>query len=603
VRAPGRERAARGAGVGRRARGAVRALRAGVLALTWALGCGSTGSDALPPAPTALRVGDRREVELKFLRFDVSNFEQTLTREDVLALPKQVQERLWLLDLDLSNGPNAPRLLDNALAAIKKLDPAGLTPASRNLQRLLKMTPDTADLQGTSLEQLIALAPLLGIAPREVLAGMMGVNVEDTFLSPQVVSETILELVIATHPAAQKRPGPVTAAHPDGLYPVTPGFLPVTLADAASDFATLSAKFGPYDAGGVKHPGFISGETRARVLSEDFRMTVRANANALPYKGVDLTLGEVASVNSVPSQIRGLFDFDDPNWLRIEGLVEGTPRIESLTFRVVESPQFLPGGQSPLPGQVGNSPAWQLPPWQLERVLLEGGRRSFQDRDAFLSFTQPGKAEPLVTAEVKKGWQQINVQANIGAPPAPSYLWDILLEVAQVRLHDGGIPEGEGAVEFTLKDIPVGTDTDAIQQTIRDNLQADPSSLLDVATRLIDSSSGDADFYYYRVSPGGPPAQQGDWLFFISEADLPKDEEGTIVRPYGYEKPGFYADEGLTEKLSSKDDIEGDTEHEKVKIKEGDRLFVEGKQGRVFRVDVGGPRGANGRLFSLVRIR
>lgn len=583
----------------------MRAARAAIVALALAAGCGSAGGDEAAKLPVGdpLGVGERRNVELKFLRFDVSNFEQTMTRKDVLALPKQVQERLWLLDLDLSNGPNAPRLLDNAMTAIKNLDPAGLSPAARNLQRLLKMTPDTADLQGTSLEQLIALAPLLGISPREVLAGMMGVNVEDTFLSPQIISETILQLVISTHPAAQKRPGPVTAAHPDGLYPVTPGFLPVTLADAASDFATLSAKFGPHDAGGVKHPGFISGETRARVLTDDFKLTVRANANALPYKGVDLVTCEVASVNSVPSQIRGLFDFDDPNWLRIEGLVEGTPLIESLTFRVVESPQFVPGGRSPLPGQVGNSLAWQLPTWQLERVLIEGGRRAFQDRTTKLSFTQPGKTDPLVTAQVDKGWQQIFVQANIGSPPPPSYLWDILLEVAQVRLHDGGIPEGEAAVEFTLKDIPVGTDTEAITQTIRDNLRADPASLLDVATRIIDSSSGDADFYFYRTSPGAPPAQQGDWLYFVSETDLPRDKDGTPVRPYDYATPGFFADEQLSEKRSSKDDVEGDTEHEKVKIREGDVLHVEGKKGRVFRVEVGARSGINGRFFSIQRVR
>jgi hypothetical protein len=550
-----------------------------------------------------MAVGERREVELRFLRFDVTNFEQTLTREDVLALPRRVQERLWLLDLDLSNGPSAPRLLDNALTAIKNLDPATLSPASRNLQRLLKMTPDTADLQGTSLEQLIELAPLLGISPREVLAGMLGVNVEDTFLSPQVISETILQLVIATHPAAQKRPGPVTAEHPDGLYPVAPGFLPVTLADAVSDFSTLSTKFGPYNAGGVKHPGFIAGETRARVLGDDFRMTVRANANALPYKGVDLTTASVASVNPVPSQIRGLFDFDDPNWLRIEGLTPGSPVLESLTFRIAESPQFLPGGQSPLPSQVGNSPAWQAPPWQLERVLIEGGRRAFQDRSTLLSFSQPGKTEPLVTAQVDKGWQQIAVLANIGSPPSPSYLWDILLEVAQVRLHDGGIPEGEAGVEFTLTNVPVGTDTDAITQAIRSNLQADPASLLDVATRILDSSSGDADFYYYRASPGASPSQQGDWLFFVAESDLPRDEDGSLMRGYDYKSPGFFADEALSEKRSSKVELEGDTEHEKVRVREGDRLFVEGKRGAVFRVEVGPASGINGRRFSLVRVR
>src|SRR5262249_48974686 len=152
------------------------------------------GCSADLPAPdrddTPLAVGASRTIELRFLKFDVSNFEQTMTKKDILALPDDVRERLWLLDLDLTSGPNTPRLLDNALAAVKALDPATLAPAARNMQRLLKMTPDTADLAGTNLEKLISLAPLVGIAPARVLADLMGVDVEDTVLSPEVVART-----------------------------------------------------------------------------------------------------------------------------------------------------------------------------------------------------------------------------------------------------------------------------------------------------------------------------------------------------------------------------------------------------------------------------
>jgi hypothetical protein len=576
-------------------------MLAAVVAL--AVGCSGEDEDDDGDRLAPLKPGEARRVELTYLRFDVANFEQTLTRKDIEALPASIKDRLWLLDLDLSNGPNAPRLLDNALEAIKRLDPSGLSPAARNLQRLLKMTPDTADLKGTSLEQLIELSPLLGIAPRDVLAGLLGINVEDTFLQPSVLSQAILEGVITTHPNAQQRLGPVTAEHPDGLYPVAPGFLPVTLADAVSDFATLPVRFGPYDSGGKRHPGFLVGQAKARVLTEDFRMTVRVNANALPYKGIDLTSCAPASVNSAPSQIRSLFDFDDPNWIRIEGLAEGNPTIEELTFRVVESPQFLPGGRSPLPAQVGASPAWQLPPWQIERVLIGASREAFQDQSAKLVFTQSGKSEPLVEATVDKGWQQISVLANIGSPPPASYLWDILLEVAQVRLHDGGIPEGEAAVEFTLRDIPVGTDTESIARTIRDNLRADPTSLLDVATRLIDSSSGEADFYYVRPTAGAPPEQQGDWLFFVADIDIPRDDQGKPQRPYAYEKPGFFADEALTDKRSSKEDLEGDREHEKIRIDEGDTLYAQGKRGWVFRLDVESKPSLSRRQLKVTRVR
>ena len=65
---------------------------------------------------TPLSVGSSRELELTAVRFDVTNFEKRLTRDDLLRLPRDVRERAWLLDLDLSNGPNSPRLLDNALS-------------------------------------------------------------------------------------------------------------------------------------------------------------------------------------------------------------------------------------------------------------------------------------------------------------------------------------------------------------------------------------------------------------------------------------------------------------------------------------------------------
>ena len=101
--------------------------------------------------------------------------------------------RLWLLDLDLSSGASSPQLLDNALAAIRALDPNTLGQPERNMQTLLTMTPDTAVLTGTDIERLIDLAPLLGVAPEQVLADLFQINVEDAFLSDQIVSQTILE--------------------------------------------------------------------------------------------------------------------------------------------------------------------------------------------------------------------------------------------------------------------------------------------------------------------------------------------------------------------------------------------------------------------------
>jgi len=559
--------------------------------------------EPLPPVPevdeSEMAVGETRRVELRFLRFDVTNFEQTLTREDILAFPQETQDRLWLLDLDLRSGPTTPRLLDNALEAIRDLDPEELTPAARNMQALLKMTPDTANLEGTKLEELLALAPLLGLSPSKVLADLLGTDVEDEMLSPAQVSATVLQNVIATHPNAQQRLGPRTEENPEGVYPVTPGTLPLTLADAATDFGSLSERYGPVFVDGVYHPGFIAGDARARVLGEDFALTVRANANALPYKGVDLSSASEASVNSIRSQIESLFDFDDPGWMTIEGLIEGEPVIEELTFVVVEDDRFHFGGRSPVPEGVGSSAGWSLPPYTLERILLDGARGEFAEQNATVSYVQPGREDPLFLATVEDGWQRIDVAGGVGSPPAPSYLWDLILEIGQVRLHDGGIPEGEANVEFTLRDVPVGTDTSVIERTMRENLASDPRALLDVANELIDTTRGEADFYYVRDEG----EEESDWLFFVDEDDIPLADDGLPVREYLYEEAGFFGDEGLSERRSTREEVAGDTVHEKVRIEVGDVVFAPGTAGTVYRIEVREKPGRSRVALEITRVR
>src|SRR5690348_6870268 len=108
-----------------------------VLALAGLTACGSDPVSSSSGDEGKLEVGDERTVELRYLRFDVTNFEQRLTRKDILELPADVRDRMWLLDLNLSSDPSTPQLLDNSLAAIRELDPATLGPAERNMQSLL----------------------------------------------------------------------------------------------------------------------------------------------------------------------------------------------------------------------------------------------------------------------------------------------------------------------------------------------------------------------------------------------------------------------------------------------------------------------------------
>jgi hypothetical protein len=555
-----------------------------------------------PAELPALQPGDSREVELSALRFDVTNFEKRLTRDDLLRLPRDVRERLWLLDLDLSNGPNSPRLLDNALAAIRALDPATLAPAERNMQALLRMTPDTANLAGTSMETLIDLAPLLGVAPEQVLGDLFKRNVEDPFLDDSAIAEAIIHQVIATHPSAQSRLGARTAENADGIYPVAPGTLPVTLTDLATNFETFGKRFGPYDANGASHPGFI-GETKASVLTDEFAISVRANANALPYRGVDLTNGSPASVSSIRSQIDDLFDFQDPNWLRVEGLVSGEPSIEALTFRIFEEPSFVKGGLSPYPAGFGASLAWQLSPWRVERVLIGAAQTAFATLDSSLAYAPRGETEPLFSARVEKGFQTISVRGGLGSPPQPAYVWDLLLEVAQVRLHDGGLKEGDANIEFTLRNVRLGTTTSELEAKVKENLRASPSSLLQLTESVLASTHGEADFYYYRAREENAEDTRGDWLMFIVPGDIPSGDDGKPLRAYEYAHPGFYADAALTQKLSSTRALDGDAEHEKVRLGDHPELFVADAAGSVYRVRPGQKPSQNRISLTIERVR
>lgn len=557
------------------------------------LAFGCSADDQQPEGdPPELAVGEKRVETLRYLRFDVSNFTQSYTKDDLLALPRGVRESLWLFDLDLSNGENSPRLLDFSLRQIKGLDPESLDPAARNMQQLLNMTPDNAVLEDTSFEEIALLAPVIGVPSATILAELLEINVESEFLSTTAVASTILNNVIGSHPNAQLRPGPITPEHPDGLYAVTPGSLPVTLADAAADFATLSNKFGPVYVGDVYHPGFIEGDVRARVFEDDFKMTIRANANALPYKGVDLTNGSTASVNSIASQIDNLFDFDDPNFLTIEGLVPGVATIESMRFKIVEADGFIEGGTSPFPETYGNSVGWQLPPWTIERILLDAARTNFRDTQSQVTYFLPDSDSAAVDASIDNGWTVINTAGGLGSPPRPQFIWDVLLEVAQVRLHDvagGGppIPEGEANVSFELNDVPVGLTSEEIEQRIRQNIRDNPTGLLDIANTLLDSTRGAADFYYFRPSRNAAEDVQGDYLYFVTVSDLGIDADGNPAREYGYANPGFFADPGLTDKVSTKSDVEGDTSHEKIAVAAGDVLFTEDDAGRVYKLSIG----------------
>ena len=542
-----------------------------------------------PPPANDLAPGETSTIELRFLRFEVDGFQQVMTIDDVRALPKKTLDELWLLDYSLGE------TLDTVLAQLRDMSPTeadALPQAAKNMRNLLKMTPDNASLVGTKLEEAIALAGTVAIPPAKVLAALAQVGVTDNLVPPDVISEVVLDLLVSSHPTAQLRKGPVDADHPEGLYPVTEGSIPMTLGDLASNFESLADRFGPApldadDPMSPIHPGFIDKAYGISIVEETFEMAVKVSVNALPYKGVDLGDLSVASVNSIASQVDTLFDFDDPDWLKVEGLAEEMV-IQELTMSIRENDKFVLGGDARDPKPEGNSEIWDLPPWEFEHLIMEGARRaaaSITDHcDEYRLATDALAFQACIDGE---GWTEMTTFADIGDPPPPAYFWDILVEVAQVRLHDGGLAEGEADVQFTLRDVRIPIDPDAILVEIKKNFEADPSALAAVAERVNDAAEGDADFYFYQPQLSNEAALQGDYLYFVTADDIRKDDEAELVRPYDYAKPGFFADAELTDKVSSPALIDGDDTHEKIKVSAGDVLYMEDDAGRRFKLSVG----------------
>ncbi|MFT6396786.1 MAG: hypothetical protein ACJAYU_001529 [Bradymonadia bacterium] len=536
---------------------------------------------------SALEVGDTRTHVLRYMRLDVEDFEQTLSLQDLRELPAGITERLWLLDLDLIGGPAAPRLIDSALAAIRALHTDELPPAEQNMQRLLEMTAEDADLSGTVLEPMSELGSLVGLPSARILSDMVGSEVDAPYLPDDVVTRSIVRNIVSSHPAAQTRRGPITPENPDGIYLVAPGAIPITLADAINDFTSLSVKFGPVSEGGVVHPGFVVGATEARVLGDEFSMTVRANANALPFKGLDLTNVSSGSVSSLGGQIGTLFDFDDPSWLTITGLPEAPTVIDTLTFEVQEHDGFIDGGRSPEPLGQGDSPIWRMAPWTLESLVASAAQDAFQSHNFEASYFLPNDPDnPVFEVVIVDGWVEFFSQGDVGEPPAPAYLWDVILEIAQTRLHDQGIEEGDANVAFTLNDVEVGITSREVDATLRANIEADPIAFLDLAEELLDTATGAPDFFYVRALSDDLDHPDSDWLFFVNEADIPLGRNGEPERLYGYDSPGFFLDAMLTLPASSTEEAVGDTSHHKVEVVAGDRLYIGDDSGAVFELAV-----------------
>lgn len=440
------------------------------------------------------------------------------------------------------------------------------------LVRILTMTPANVVVEGTSSESLRDLSDALGIGGgySQILSEALGIPRTAPVVSTAGLVESFKVNFVATHPAIGDD-----------------AKLTITLEDALTDLASLADRYGPIDS----HPGIVDPTyvPHGEVLGPDFEMSAIAASNLRLCDGVDGDQGKgfisVIADETGPSYDDELeFDFADPDAFSVTGLVDN-PTVD-LRFRSVEAPGFVPSclGNPPCQTNAPGSPAaansvWATDPWLLEYNVAGGARNDYLTRTFDGSYL-------FGTAHVKigqdgnpPGWLVYEIPLNIGSPPDDQYVWETVLEVAQVALHHtpyATIPEGMADVAFTLQDVPVGVTGSEAAQAVRPYLQEQASDLSDFLLGDYRKNNDAVDFYWRRAEGGVP------YLFFVTQDDVGPDA------PYGYANPGFFRTSALADKLSATQ-IPGlaDTSHEKLEIGVGETtIYFEDDGGQIFRARI-----------------
>lgn len=458
------------------------------------------------------------------------------------------------------------------------------------LIRLLTMTPANVDVSGTTSEQLAnlvdALASVGEIDPfSQVLADALGLARTAPMVSEASLVTALREHFVGTHPEV----GPSQE-------------LEVTLADALADLATLAERYGPTG----DHPGIIDGEVSGEVFGPDFQMVVSADSNLRIMDGVDGSMGKgfVTVVDDVdgPTYDDELeFDFEDPERFRLEGLADDL-RVD-LRVRLTEHDGFVPScvGDPPCqdnePGDpVDDTSVWALAPWELEHVVTAAAKLDYERRVWFRIYVN-GLAQVQIGQQGNPpGWVHYEVEGGLGDPPGDQYLWETVLEVAQVALHHtpwNDFEEGSVSVAFTVRDVSVGLTGEEATAAVRPFLQEQAPLLSDLLLGNYRDGNDPVDVYYRRGDDGGA------YLWFVGAEDLPVGVE------YPYDQPGLYADPDLTQKLSATE-IEGvrDTTHEKLALGAGETVvYFADDEGQTYRLRAVMPAGDDSEIEVFVARR
>ncbi len=476
--------------------------------------------------------------------------------------------------------------------------------AEKNLWRLVTMTPGNVNVKGTSIESMKSIAD--GLAKynlldhfSKILAAALGIGVYDLIVGEKAVAESMVQNVIATHPEA-----------------LSDGRVPVTLRDALTDLATMGQRF---DANG-KHPGFLdkTSPPHSIVMTKDFKITMTASSNLHWHDGV--ALDGAAPDNKAPTKSYVAlvadttgptfddvleFDFVTPGKFAVSGLA--AKPTSKMTFKVSEHASWAKIGSSMSPLPKGNSVAWKLDPWLLEHTLVDASYRQYKSLRRGCSYCG-GKSsgallyESLFGLDVSEivvgrqgyrkggsgspenfkaispnpaGWLRIWTLFGLGSPPAPQYVWDMILEVSQRRLLDGGVKQGKASTRFTLAAVPVGMTGEQIKKALAPEMQAQKSKL---STLLMGKQAPNEplDFWLRR----GDDKELR--LYFAAPGD-PLPAASTK-----HAKRGFYSDPQLSKKVSSKaPGGSGDSEHEKLGVGDAPKtVYAMSAGGQVHRVQI-----------------
>ncbi|MDC0719553.1 hypothetical protein [Nannocystis bainbridge] len=610
--------------------------------------------DDTPPPPVVLEMDKAKALEIFG---EVAARDITLIELDSAPLLDHVLSTIqnscgdqWDVYSDaVKNGdlPVSPNHNCSATPLGQTYGPEWQTSPQFAMVRLLTMTPRNANVATTVMEDFQYLFSLYdnktvnGLTFNDVLAASLfcGNHELGAFQCTEKLKDSKLDKVhegdlhtrpfISVEVLRDALKLTLLASHPNIAN--SEGKLPVTLYDALMDMQPLSDKLGPTG----DHPGLLVPDdaeftTYSDALTPEFKMIATAASNLRRVDGIDASAGAGEMFLSV-AEAPLAFDFNDPVKVVIEGIA-AAPTVD-MRMAIAELDTKVPSctdGHATCAPNLPDSPlgdtyVWSQPAWSLERIIAQAAYLAFKDLDYPFYCFAPGL--PCLAGAsigtVDTGWAEFDIQVPNLVSPAPQYLWEMLLDVAQDIIHDpagndafmrdmngkivGGeqntadnLEEGAARPVFALKGVPIGFTADEMIAQIRPTLQSQAGKIADVILGNYWTSNGRLDFYYRRAADGGTP-----YLFFVGPDDKrPDADDPKVLAAWDYAKPGFFADAELTDKLSSTAvDGVADTEHEKYRLPVGEStLFIQDDAGDTYELRFTVPAGADP-VEIVVRVR